>query len=205
MYLNFEYPNSKLFKKKKNEIRIGWTGSAAHWENLKHIEEPITQILKKYPQATFYYTGIFGDLFQDKSIAKQIKKVPFAKLKEWAKFNREVNFDIAVAPLMDNIFNRAKSNLRILEYASAKFPVICSPIKPYQEFKDHREILFAMEKNEWFDAIEELILNPDLRKELADNLHKTAKDKYDIDKNYKIWVKALKEIKDRFDKAHKQS
>ena len=196
---NMDFSKSKLFKKGKDEIRIAWLGSASHWENLNHIEKPIIEILRKYPNVTFYVSGLFGDLFNDKGVQNQIKKIPWAELKKWPERNREINADIGLAPLADNMFNRAKSNLRILEYASARVPVICSPIEPYQVFSD-TEVKFATEKDEWFDAMEELIKDETKRKKLAHNLYVRAKKDFDIDKNYKIWVNAFKDIKKKHDR-----
>lgn len=197
-----DFSNSKLFNKDRGIIRIGWTGSASHWENIKHIEPVIINILKKYPNTEFVYTGLFGDLFQDKELIEQgrIKQVAWAGLKNWAKFNREVNFDIALAPLADNMFNRAKSNLRVLEYGSARFPVICSPVEPYKCFKDKKEVLFATEKEEWQENIEKLINDPKLRKELSQNLYKRVKKDFDVNKNYKILYDILAGTVKRFKK-----
>jgi len=195
-----DFSKSELYKKEPEEIRIGWLGSASHWENLHHIEKPITEILKKYPHVHFYYTALFGDLFTDPSVQSQIHKAKWSNLKNWASTIVEHNFDIALAPLMDNDFNRAKSNLRVLEYASAHYPVICSPVEPYKVFTE-KEVKFAMEKEEWFDALEELITKPELRKSLAENLYKRAKRDYDVRKNYKLWVNALKEIKKDYGKT----
>lgn len=195
-----DFSKSELYKKGEEEIRIGWLGSASHWENLHHIEKPIIDILKKYPNVHFYYTALFGDLFLDAEVQDQIHKAKWSDLKHWAETIVEHNFDIALAPLMDNDFNRAKSNLRVLEYASAHYPVICSPVEPYKVFTD-KEVRFAMEKDEWFDAMEDLILKPRVRRELAENLYKRAKRDYDVHKNYKLWVKALKEIKKDYDRT----
>jgi len=204
--LKMDFKNSDLFKKKPGEIRLGWTGSAAHWENLKHIEPVIYKILDNFPQTTFYLTGLFGDLFSNQKYIQEgrIVSTPWAKLKKWPILNREVNFDIALAPLCDNDFNRAKSNLRLLEYASAKFPVICSPVEPYKTFSN-KEVVFATEKDEWYDAIEDLIKNEDKRKNLSEALYTRAKKEYNIDKNYKIWLNALTEIYEKSQKAFKNS
>jgi len=200
-WYNADFSKSELFKKQPGEIRIGWAGSAAHWENLKHIEEAVVQILKDYPQTTFYYTGLFGDLFQDPAIKDRVHLVGWAALKDWARYNREMNFDIALAPLTDNMFNRAKSNLRILEYASARYAVIASPVEPYQTFTPY-EVMFALEAEDWYSAMAKLIERPEKRKELADNLYKDAKKRFDIDKNYKIWLDSFVDIKKKFNKVH---
>ncbi len=187
------YKQPPKYKKKKDEIRIGWSGSAAHWENLNKINKPITDILKKYPNVTFYYTGLFGELFDDKDIAKQTKRIKWAGLKNWFKTNRDMNLDIAIAPLADNDFNRAKSNLRILEYSAAHYAVIASPVEPYNSFK--KEVLYATEKDEWFKQIEKLILDKKLRKEYADKLYKRAKKDFNVDTNCKIWLDVFNKMK----------
>jgi len=194
--LKLNFKDSKLFQKKEGEVRIGWTGSAAHWENLKHIEEAVLQILHDYPQTTFYYVGMFGDLFQDQELIKagRIKTLSWSDLKTWPKFNRECNFDIALAPLTDNLFNRAKSNLRVLEYAGAKFTVVASPIAPYLCFKDQEEVLFAKEPEDWYNAIAQLVNDKKFREKLADNLYKRCKQDFDIRKNYKIWLDVFKQV-----------
>jgi O-antigen biosynthesis protein len=188
----FKKPRNK-YPKKEGEIRIGWSGSAAHWENLKHIEKPVIDILSKYPNTTFYYTGLFGDLFQEKSIKDRVVSIPWSNLKTWGDTNYQMNLDIALAPLVDNDFNRAKSNLRILEYATAKYPVIASPVEPYKTFSSN-EVLFAVEKEEWFNAIDKLVKSKDKRDKYSEALDKKVKTFYSISKNYKIWLEAFKQI-----------
>lgn len=52
--------------------------------------------------------------------------VPFDAL------TREVaSFDIAIAPLAELDFNRARSNVKLKEYAAAGVPWLASPIGPY--------------------------------------------------------------------------
>jgi O-antigen biosynthesis protein len=186
-----DFSQSELFRKKDGEIRIGWAGSSAHWENIKHIEEPVVQILRDYPNTTFYYTGLFGDLFQQPDIKDRVHLIPWSNLKDWAKFNREMNFDIALAPLADNMFNRAKSNLRLLEYSSARYPIVCSPVEPYLNFDG---VLYAKEQEEWYNQIEKLVKDKDLRDKKGMESYKFAKKNFDMDVNYKLWLKAFEKI-----------
>ena len=43
-----------------------------------------------------------------------------------------MNLDIAVAPLVDHPFNRAKSALKLLEYGALALPVVATDIEPYR-------------------------------------------------------------------------
>ena len=178
-------------KKKKDEIRIGWAGSAAHYENLKQIVNPLYEIMKRYPNVTFHYTGLFGDLFRRSEFKDRIKTVKFSSLKGWPKKLKSMGLDIALAPLADNNFNRAKSNLRVLEYWAADYPVIASPVLPYKFIKDDKDGLLAMEQYEWFDAMERLVKDENKRRQLIKNGRKRLEEDFDVDKNCMIWLKAL--------------
>lgn len=193
---NIDFSKSKLYKKKPREIRIGWSGSASHYENLMLIIDALKRIMKENKNVTFYYTGLFGGLFDKfpKDCRDRIKTVPFVGLKEYHKSLLETNYDICLAPLTDCNFNRAKSNLRLLEYGSCKYPVICSPVEPYKEFKNNKEVLFAQEEDEWYEQINNLIKNANLRKKLGDNLYKKVKSCYNVEKNCNVLVGALRDI-----------
>ena len=102
-----------------------------------------------------------------------------------------MGLDIALAPLADNNFNRAKSNLRVLEYWAADYPVIASPVLPYKFIKDDKDGLLAMEQYEWFDAMERLVKDENKRRQLIKNGRKRLEEEFDVDKNCMIWLKAL--------------
>lgn len=195
-WLVYDFSKSELYQKKKDEIRIGWSGSASHWENLKFIEKPLLAILKKYPQTTFYFTGLFGDLFKGEGMQNRIRTVGFTDLDFYGKLLKETNLDIALAPLTDCDFNRAKSNLRILEYATCKYPVVASDVHPYRTFK--KEAILCKEKEDWYEALERLVLNEAKRKEIAEKTYRKAKKEYNVWSNCKILVSALKDIKDKY-------
>jgi len=67
-----------------------------------------------------------------------------------------LNLDLAIAPLEQNIFNEAKSNLRLLEYGILGYPVVCSDIYPYQQAPVKR-----VTDNAWLEAVRERIYDLD--------------------------------------------
>jgi len=183
--------STPIIKKKKDEIRIGWAGSAAHYENLKQIQRPLLEILRKYPNVTFHYTGLFGGLFNYGEFSNRIKTVKFADLKKWPEKLARMGLDIALAPLADNHFNRAKSNLRVLEYWACKYPTIASAVLPYRFIKNKKDGLLVMEEKDWFDAMEKLILDEKYRKELGESGYERVKEDFNVEKNCTIWYEAL--------------
>lgn len=190
-----KYLNTKpIVKKKKDEIRIGWAGSTGHYENLKVLHRPVLEILKKYKNVTFHYTGLFGDLFEYNEFKNRIRKVKFVDLKKWPEHLKAMDLDIAIAPLADNHFNRGKSNLRVLEYWAAKYPVIASPVEPYKFIKNGKDGILAMEEYEILNAMEELINNPDKRDKLAQAGYNRLNKEYNVSENCNIWLNALTKL-----------
>lgn len=62
-----------------------------------------------------------------------------------------LNLDLAVAPLEDSLFNRCKSNVRVLEYGACGVPVICSNLEPYRDGLPVKRVDNRFES--WVDAI----------------------------------------------------
>jgi hypothetical protein len=52
----------------------------------------------------------------------------------------ELKPDIFLAPLVDNIFNRCKSNLRFLEGAALKAKVVASYVEPFKKDIDNKSV-----------------------------------------------------------------
>ena len=104
-------------------------------------------------------------------------------------------FDISLAPIEDNIFNKVKSQLKVIESGFHKKAIIAQDYGPYQidlvnayEFgggwnQNGNGILIDSNKNhkDWFKFIKKLIDEPELITQLSTNLYNTVKDKYSIE------------------------
>lgn len=122
-------------------------------------------------------------------------------------------FDVALAPIEENIFNQVKSQLKIVESGFHKKAIIAQDFGPYQidienapQFgggwnPNGNGILISSKKNhkDWFKYIQKLIENPELIKQLSENLHNTVKDKYSMrqvcEDRRNLYLKLLKEKK----------
>lgn len=182
--------------KKHKEIRLGFSASGGHQEGLWFIEPVIDKLMAKYPNLVFYYYGGLFDLFSKKPYAKRVKIMRWANLDHYPKYLHDQDFDIAIAPLADRLFNRGKSNLRLLEYWSAgKYPVVASAVGPYKEtIRDGVNGLLANERDEWFDKISMLIERPELRDKLGLAGYDTVVKDYNLEKNARIWERAFNDI-----------
>ncbi len=105
-------------------------------------------------------------------------------------------FDISLAPIEENIFNKVKSQLKVIEAGFHKKAIIAQDFGPYQidltnaiQFGGGFDltangILVDSTKNhkDWYGAIKKLVNNPELISTLQNNLHASIKGVYSMDK-----------------------
>ena len=102
-------------------------------------------------------------------------------------------FDISLAPIKNHIFNRMKSQLKVIESGFYKKAIIASNVGPYTidlnnviakggGFTDGNAILVDETKNhsDWAKGIKTLVNNPNMIIDLGERLYETVKDKYDL-------------------------
>jgi hypothetical protein len=79
----------------------------------------------------------------------------------------ECEFDIGLAPLRDTRFNRARSNVKLKEYAAAGAMWLASPVGPYVGMGEEQGGLLVGD-DEWLAVLESLLVDVDRRRALTD-------------------------------------
>ena len=103
-------------------------------------------------------------------------------------------FDISLAPIKNHIFNRVKSQLKVIEAGFYKKALIASNIGPYTvdlkhsldngKFTDVNALLVNETNNhsDWAKYIKKLYDNPNMRIDMGERLYETVKDTYNLEK-----------------------
>jgi glycosyltransferase involved in cell wall biosynthesis len=105
-------------------------------------------------------------------------------------------FDISLAPLEENIFNKVKSQLKVIEAGFHHKAIIAQDFGPYKiDLKNAIQygggfdetangILIDSKKNhkDWYSSLKKLITNPEIIPVLQENLYNTVKDTYSMNK-----------------------
>lgn len=103
-------------------------------------------------------------------------------------------FDISLAPIKNHMFNKMKSQLKVIEAGFYKKALIASNIGPYTidlknaysggKFTDGNALLVDEVKNhkDWANSIKRLVENPNMITDLGERLYETVKDTYDLNK-----------------------
>lgn len=85
---------------------------------------------------------------------------------------------VALAPLVDNEFNRCKSNLKLLEAAAAGLAVIASPVEPYRRVPG---VMFANTQTMWAVAMTSCSFSRRLVAERAAELREHCVEHFHLD------------------------
>lgn len=113
-------------------------------------------------------------------------KPPTSYAKNYSKF------DVSLAPIKNHMFNRMKSQLKVIEAGFYKKVIIASDLGPYTidlkhclnhgNFVDGNALLISENRNhtDWSKFIEKLVKNPNMVKDMGERLYETVKDKYDL-------------------------
>ena len=192
--------HNEFTKSKKTDIiRFGFMGTLNRDDDFDCVVEAIDEILKQYERKVeVEFIGYYP-----MKLKKMEQVHHFDFITDYDKFRaffESREWDFAIAPLSDTQFNCSKTNNKYREYSSFAIPAIYSNISTYSNcIIDHRNgILVENNKEAWFNAIDELIKNTELRKQLGS----TAKQ--NIVKNYGI-QRFAEPLFDIFSKAVKNN
>ena len=102
---------------------------------------------------------------------------------------------IGLAPVIDEAFNRARSELHWLEYTLAGAATIASRTSepgPYDAIRDGTDGLLASSRGEWLEALTRLAASSTLREELAGHARERVLAEYTVDQRAGEWADAYR-------------
>ncbi len=190
-------------RKKKGGLRIGWIGSGSHSKDLELLDKVIPAIIEKNKDVTFVFSSFFGEnlevlpefLRNRKGVKIVNKWVPILK---YAKHMAAQDFDIGLAPLVDNKFNRGKSNLRWLEYSALGIPCVASDVGHFKEtIRDGVDGLLATNAEHFIGCIQALISDSKRRKSIGKAAHARIYKDFNVDRNLNIYISAIEDCLSR--------
>jgi len=170
-------------KSKRNRLRVGWIGAGQHQGDLEIISEVIKTLSERID---WIFMGMQPE--ESKSYIKEFH--PFVSISDYPEKMASLDIDIAIAPLEDNLFNKCKSNLRLLEYGAMGWPVVCSDVYPYQT-NSPPVLRCGPSEKDWIEALICLIENEDFRIEKGEQLKRWVVDNYMIENYSNDWCNAL--------------
>lgn len=172
-------------RRSHSDVVVGWTAGAEHYYDLERLDIRATlrRLLERYEEVMV--VGIGMDL--------GLPRVRYAHKPtvQYADLPSEVSrFDIGIAPLADIPFNRARSDVKLKEYAAAGAAWLASPVGPYRGY-GARQGGHLVPDDGWDDALGSLVANARERRKLAKRGRNWAAGQT-VSKNLRQWEAALR-------------
>jgi len=196
-------PSWKLPKQPHDIVVVGYAGGPTHKYDLRIVSAAIIRACRS-TGAQFllcgYTKGGTNFLLNEKTLevegSKKVDKTPWDEVvNEFSQLGSQflveegrtisdypaffTKMDIVLAPLEDNRFNRAKSELKMIEAGAYGLPVICSDVGPYTVLNHEVDGLKAASPGDFERLIVRLVKDPDLRKGLGSALRMRIEKEYD--------------------------
>lgn len=157
-----------LTEKEPSELtRLFWAGGITHRKDLELLRRPL-QLLKR-DKCKLIICGYEKNEPEWKEMAKiyttdsAYNTVVIESLKVHEYYKAYAFCDISLIPLVNNEFNKCKSNLKILEAANIGSPCIVSRVHPYLDFPDHI-VNYVDSHSPWYYQINKLLRDEGLRR-----------------------------------------
>lgn len=167
-------------------VTVGWVAGLEHAMDAERlpIRATLQRLLDERPDVNVVTFGLGLGLRSDRYRAVDV--VPLLELCE-----RLAEFDVGIAPIADLDFNRARSNIKLKEYAAAGVPWLASPIGPYAGMSE-REGGRLVTDDRWYEELSRLIDKPRERRKLAKRGRKWVETET-LTKNVGVWETAFEQ------------
>jgi hypothetical protein len=156
--------------KKRNVLsirKIGYMG-VGHFADFESVAPAIALYMDKFPNVQF---EIFGSIMIPSLLEKYENRIYIhSKVSSYNDFIlrlSELEWDIGICPLINNNFNKCKSNIKWIEYTSAGIAVIASKGFAYDDCCSNGAGILANDNDDWYNSLVNLTENIELRNRIV--------------------------------------
>ncbi|ADB53752.1 glycosyltransferase family protein [Conexibacter woesei] len=184
-YLPDHFPNAAARRSAGDTVTIGWTAGLEHGLDLEKLGlRPVLQrLLDVDERVRVVGTGLQLDLRGDR-----YRHIRGVQLSELAAHN--ATYDIGIAPLADIAMNRARSDIKVKEYAAGGVPWLASPVGPYRDLGEKQGGRLVPD-DRWAEELTRLVDDARARRKLAKRAGKWGKSST-ISENVSVWEDGLR-------------
>lgn len=190
---------------------IGWHGSITHDKDLQLVLPTVQEVMKENDNV---YLFLMGGIRQE-SVVKLFggwEKEMFERImviggtQTWQGFPEllmQMPFDIGLAPLVDNKFNRSKSHIKWMEYAMRKTPTVASNVEPYKVIRHKVDGFLCDSPDDFKKWLTKLVKDEKLREEIGQNAYNEVVEHWQYKDNIHLWEEAFKSVSKRQENSAK--
>ncbi len=167
----------------QDEIRIGWTGTPHHHDDILIVEDALAEIAKSNSNVKFVFMGYHPPNMNEKFPVGSFEYYNFVPVDSWYPCFASLDIDIGVVPLVEHPFNLSKTCRKFQEFGILSIPCVASDVGLYKEIpNDVISIVSNNKKASWIEKISFLIKNEEERKKIGNAAHDYVIANHDINK-----------------------
>lgn len=156
-------------------LQLIWSGTAFSHQYLEPLREPLKRLSKRRRLVIKIVSGKQFS-FNEPDICDEW--IPFDVQTEVSQLK---SADIALMPIDDGPYERAKENYKVKMYMACGLPLICSPVGINTHFvKEGERGFFAKTSEDWVRVIERMADSQALREQVGRTARLYAVERYDI-------------------------
>ena len=165
---------AKADRDKGAEPVIGWIGTPSTWRD---CVEPFLPVFRSVAQTY----GARIEAVGARMTSNEEAGVHFLPWSEEGEIERINAMDIGVMPLPDTPWMRGKCGYKLIQYMACGLPVVASPVGVNAEIVEHGVNGFLAETHgDWSRALETLLSNPELRRQMGAAGRKRVEERYSL-------------------------
>jgi glycosyltransferase involved in cell wall biosynthesis len=165
-------------EKSAHEIRVGFAGSITRADDFVEILPALKRLRDRFRNVTFTF---FGYCPPELMGSERVTYVPHvANYSEFIRLKASHQLDIGLAPMAASAANLYKTNNKYREYGALEIAGVYTNTSPYTECVVDGEtgLLVSHSSDAWYDALERLVLDRELRARIAAAAYEDIKTNY---------------------------
>ena len=155
------------------------SGTYSHRQDFEIIEDSLYRFLAKTPSCQLSILGA-AQVSERILALTNVASYPILGYQDMLSFIEA--HDLLLVPLVDNIFNRAKSTVKFIEAGSVSVPVLASEVGEFKASIKHKvNGYLAKNATDWSHLLEQLIQNPNRLSSVGSQAQQTVLKRYTTD------------------------
>ncbi|RLA60219.1 MAG: hypothetical protein DRQ89_13135 [Epsilonproteobacteria bacterium] len=199
--MDMNYPGCKVERVKEKEVVFGYLGGHCHAKDVQRLHG-VNNRLSSEKGYKFRLMGVDGSAVYNEyalilSDSGRLAKTRFDWVQSadiWSYPQFYNLLDVSLVPLVDNMFNSLKSELKLIEAGFFRKAVIVDNVYPYKPLLKHKVNAMVVDKpSDWVKHAKYLLRNPTAITDLGDALYETVQP-YEIDRVNEKRIKFYKDV-----------
>lgn len=150
------------------KVVIGYfSGTNTHNEDFQMVAPALVRLMRENEKV---YVKLAGRIDPPEALKDYADRLIYTPYVDWRKLPFELRkCDIVLAPLVDTLFNRAKSEIKWSESALVGVPVVASDMGSFRDIvkNNHTGVLVKNTPDAWYEGVRRLVDDEKLRHDVG--------------------------------------